>query len=223
MARKTTTKSAPEVRTQTNEVLTDFVQVDGGTALGLTAFTPEDLMHRPDLDLDDVNRIASELPPDTRLLISDIPEPLPESSRGTLMELGPVPNAVFRKTDPSIDGSDMRGDSAPLTIFNDASKKEEWRAKLKAAWTPEKRQALRVKLQDKYASGEIVHPMKGKNLRAETKERIRAALKGRTPLALCEVCGRPLTEHTSVESGVGPICAGKKLGITISGEKLNKE
>lgn len=180
MARRTTKKSLPEVRTQSNVEVADF-------------------------DQDDAERIRAEA-----------------AERDPMG--GGILDSEFTPFDPSINGSDMIGDDTPLDQMPEvdaAAKKEAWKAKLRAAWNPEKRAALKAKLEQYYETHD--HPMKGKNLSDETKERIRAALKGRTPLATCEVCGRPLSEHTSVENGVGPICATKKLGIKVDGLKLNQQ
>lgn len=108
---------------------------------------------------------------------------------------------------------------APILVVD---AKAAWRSKLREAWTPEKKAALAEKLRAKYASGEIVHPMKGKTLSEQTKENIRNALKGRPALGICSVCGRPLTEKGAAAKGVGPICEHKTMGVTVNGSKLHE-
>lgn len=219
-------KSRKQVAADLNAVIQSTVELPVGS-LRENGTSVLDLP--PDFDRDDVARIQAEAterdPSGGHLLASNFIS----SALGIpaeLLQSGSDLNATqARHYDPSVDGSDMIGDDTPIEEMPElvaARKKEEWKSKLRGAWTDEKRQALREKLQAKYASGEIVHPMKGKTLSEETKGRIATALKGRTPLTTCSVCGRPLSDPASAAAGKGSICAGKHMGVTVGGTKLHE-
>jgi len=79
------------------------------------------------------------------------------------------------------------------------------KSKQKEAWTPEMREAMAQKMRDYYA--DKPGPMTGRKLSDESKDKIRQKALEREPIALCVVCGRPLSTTDSVRRGVGPLCA----------------